>query len=260
MVIRVSIIDQDLQNSLDGDDFLMDLDFNWYYGCLFGTCKKATHDPANLINLIDDDDIKHHEHGSKDPLYEQKKEINLNFEDQKKNDKDLDIAESDGCDASIFRILDENGDGRVSTEEIMRFLEKLDLEIPMEDVESSVKSVSACGYEFITFMEFRDFYRRLIFDDKDENGEFVSNGDYEIDDMAICKAFAVFDQNGDGFISAIELSDVLCRLGLMEGTDVCFCQRMIESVDVNGDGFVDLQEFRHLITRSCSLLSSNLLC
>ena len=60
MVIRVSIRDQDLQNSLDGDDFLMDLDFNWYYGCLFCTCKKTTHDPANIINLIDDEDRKYH--------------------------------------------------------------------------------------------------------------------------------------------------------------------------------------------------------
>ena len=101
-------------------------------------------------------------------------------------------------------------------------------------------------------MEFEDFYQTILFgNDRDE--DIVSE---EIDDKSICEAFGVFDQNGDGFISAVELSDILCRLGFMEARDVSYCESMIQTVDFNGDGFVDLQEFRHLITRSSFRSSS----
>ena len=72
------------------------------------------------------------------------------------------------------------------------------------------------------------------------------------EEKAIYEAFNLFDQNGDGFISEMELANVLCKLGFVEGKDVSCCESMIESVDYNGDGFVDIHEFRHLITRTTS--------
>ena len=50
--------------------------------------------------------------------------------------------------SSMFSVLDEDADERVSTEDIMRVLERLNVEMPMEDVESAVKSVSKCGDNF----------------------------------------------------------------------------------------------------------------
>lgn len=118
-----------------------------------------------------------------------------------------------------------------------------------------MKSRSTSGFEFLTSIDFRDFYHTLIFVGKYENEEFVRSSDLDIDDRAICEAFGVFDQNGDGFISPLELSNVLFKLGFMEGKDLFYCHSMIENVDVNGDGFVDLQDFKVLITRWTSPLT-----
>ncbi|KAJ8646574.1 hypothetical protein MRB53_008322 [Persea americana] len=61
------------------------------------------------------------------------------------------------------------------------------------------------------------------------------------------EAFAVFDQDGDGFISVIELQEVMCRLELAEGMKLEDCKKMIKSVDRNGDGKVDFYEFKDML-------------
>lgn len=60
-------------------------------------------------------------------------------------------------------------------------------------------------------------------------------------------AFAVFDQDGDGFISVIELQEVMCRLELAEGMKLEDCEKMIKSVDRNGDGKIDFYEFKDML-------------
>ncbi|KAK4369244.1 hypothetical protein RND71_013036 [Anisodus tanguticus] len=55
------------------------------------------------------------------------------------------------------------------------------------------------------------------------------------------RVFHMFDRNGDGKITRKELSDSLQNLGIyipeME------LVQMIEKIDINGDGFVDMEEF-----------------
>ena len=62
----------------------------------------------------------------------------------------------------MFRALDEDGNGRVSSDEIVRFLERLNLEMPKEEVKLVVRSVSTFGDEFLTTMEFGEFYREIF--------------------------------------------------------------------------------------------------
>ncbi|KAL3616288.1 Calmodulin-like protein 3 [Castilleja foliolosa] len=55
------------------------------------------------------------------------------------------------------------------------------------------------------------------------------------------RVFSMFDRNGDGKISRKELSDSLQRLGIhIPEMDL---KQMIENIDANGDGFVDVDEF-----------------
>lgn len=51
--------------------------------------------------------------------------------------------------------------------------------------------------------------------------------------------FARFDQNGDGAISATELTDVLISLGLAEQQ----CQEMFRDLDQDADGMLSVEEF-----------------
>ncbi|KAG0499641.1 hypothetical protein HPP92_003917 [Vanilla planifolia] len=65
------------------------------------------------------------------------------------------------------------------------------------------------------------------------------------------EAFAVFDENGDGFVDAWELQRVLCKMGFAKGI-VGFdsCEEMIKAHDVNGDGKIDFGEFVKLMESS----------
>ncbi|KAE8692117.1 putative calcium-binding protein CML28 [Hibiscus syriacus] len=57
----------------------------------------------------------------------------------------------------------------------------------------------------------------------------------------IVRMFQMFDKNGDGKITKKELSDSLSTLGIF--IDDKELNQMVDKIDVNGDGFVDIEEF-----------------
>ncbi|GLJ38179.1 hypothetical protein SUGI_0777300 [Cryptomeria japonica] len=181
---------------------------NWYYGCLFSP-KKSTNTEVVFSTGVHDNkhsdiDRKYHdivddeESGStSSPCFESSDSSAAKIFIE-------DTEEEDECLASMFRTFDKDGDGRVSSVEIMRFLQRLSLQ--KGEVELAVRSMLASGDEFLTAMEFGEFYRTVF-----SNEEEVDN--VKDEEKAICEAFNVFDQNGDVFISAMEFNDVLFRLG-----------------------------------------------
>ncbi|XP_016732500.1 calmodulin-like protein 7 [Gossypium hirsutum] len=65
-----------------------------------------------------------------------------------------------------------------------------------------------------------------------------------MDDVEFKKVFQMFDKNGDGRISKEELNDSLKKLGIFIPDDKL--TQMIKKIDVNGDNYVDIEEFREL--------------
>ncbi|KAK4778837.1 hypothetical protein SAY86_006365 [Trapa natans] len=63
----------------------------------------------------------------------------------------------------------------------------------------------------------------------------------DMDPAELRRVFQMFDRNGDGRITRKELSDSLQNLGI-HIPDMDLAQ-MIEKIDVNGDGYVDMDEF-----------------
>ncbi|XP_040993862.1 calmodulin-like protein 3 [Juglans microcarpa x Juglans regia] len=62
-----------------------------------------------------------------------------------------------------------------------------------------------------------------------------------MDPAELRRIFQMFDRNGDGRITRKELSDSLHNLGIfIPDKDMI---QMIEKIDVNGDGYVDIDEF-----------------
>ncbi|KAF8402300.1 hypothetical protein HHK36_013252 [Tetracentron sinense] len=62
-----------------------------------------------------------------------------------------------------------------------------------------------------------------------------------MDPVELQRVFQMFDRNGDGSITKKELSDSLENLGIfIPEKDLI---QMIEKIDVNGDGCVDMEEF-----------------
>ncbi|KAH7366385.1 hypothetical protein KP509_18G076000 [Ceratopteris richardii] len=88
-----------------------------------------------------------------------------------------------------------------------------------------VKEVDKDGDGFVDLQEFISIYT-----DHDSAGQ---------EDLR--EAFRVFDTNSDGKISVEDLYRVLTCLGDTYSMEEC--ERMIQSNDSDGDGFVDFEEF-----------------
>lgn len=63
----------------------------------------------------------------------------------------------------------------------------------------------------------------------------------EMDPVELRRVFHMFDRNGDGKITKKELSDSLQNLGIFIPDKELV--QMIDKIDVNGDGYVDMEEF-----------------
>ncbi|KAA8531401.1 hypothetical protein F0562_006103 [Nyssa sinensis] len=64
---------------------------------------------------------------------------------------------------------------------------------------------------------------------------------HRMDSNEVRRVFQMFDRNGDGRITQKEMNDSLENMGIfIQATDLT---QMIEKVDVNGDGCVDIDEF-----------------
>jgi len=130
---------------------------------------------------------------------------------------------------NTFRILDRDGDGTLSPQEVSEGLATMGLNIPagLEDI---LKQVDTNGTGVIDYSEF-----------------LAATIDKQIlMQRDVCwEAFRVFDLDGDGKLSREELSELLREHAAGGGAkiDDGKIQRIIAEVDASGDGFIDFDEF-----------------
>ncbi|XP_030543950.1 calcium-binding protein CML42-like [Rhodamnia argentea] len=156
----------------------------------------------------------------------------------------------------IFDLFDKNGDGVITAGELGHALTSLGLDASPTEVDSAVLSFVKPGSTGLEFDDFVLLHRSLddIFPAPHENGDNDSGGNSSSpsssssqDESDLSEAFKVFDEDGDGFISATELQTVLGKLGLSEGQEIARVRQMIVSVDRNRDGLVDFFEFKDMM-------------
>ncbi|XP_020596768.1 probable calcium-binding protein CML27 [Phalaenopsis equestris] len=143
----------------------------------------------------------------------------------------------------VFDIFDRNGDGEITSEELCLALDCLGLGVDPAELCSSIASYIPTGRLGLDFDSFNSIHRSLgdaLFNADGSRGEVE-----EEEEMR--EAFRVFDEDGDGFISAKELQVVLGKLGLAEGRTLDRVQLMIGSVDRDSDGLVDFFEFKTMM-------------
>ncbi|KAK8962283.1 Calcium-binding protein CML42 [Platanthera guangdongensis] len=159
----------------------------------------------------------------------------------------------------VFDLFDGNGDGEISVDELSLALDRLGLGIDLAELSSAVASYVQPGHLGLDFDSFSSLHRGLgdaIFDRHGGRAgceESAAAEEEEENDMR--EAFRVFDENGDGFISAKELQAVLGKLGLAEGRCLDRVHRMIGSVDRDSDGRVDFLEFK-IMMKTIAVLTS----
>ncbi|OMP14102.1 Calcium-binding EF-hand [Corchorus olitorius] len=69
----------------------------------------------------------------------------------------------------------------------------------------------------------------------------------DINTELLQQAFRIFDEDGNGFIDAVELKRVLQCLGLDHGWDMPQIHTMLNVVDLNLDGKIDFTEFQFMM-------------
>ncbi|KAK4478387.1 hypothetical protein RD792_013854 [Penstemon davidsonii] len=145
----------------------------------------------------------------------------------------------------IFDMFDKNKDCIISVEELGQALSLLGLQADPSELESMVKSYIQPDKDGLAYEDFEALHRSLgdVFFRSDHDHD--ESDHYESD---LSEAFKVFDEDGDGYISARELQVVLDKLGLQEeGKEFDRVQMMISSVDQNHDGRVDFFEFKDMM-------------
>ncbi|XP_042501076.1 calcium-binding protein CML24-like [Macadamia integrifolia] len=136
----------------------------------------------------------------------------------------------------VFNRFDANSDGKISSTELGNVLNALGSESSPEEIQRMMTEIDTDGDGYIDLKEFTDFHRG------------VSNGGGDnVDEMKELKdAFDLYDKDQNGLISVSELHLVLKSLG--EKCSVHDCSKMISSVDADGDGNVNFEEFKSMMT------------
>lgn len=153
----------------------------------------------------------------------------------------------------VFDLFDKNGDGEISVQELSQALDLLGLEANLADVKSTVESFIRPGNLGLRFEDFVSLHESLddtYFGDLEEPAmATAAEGEEKLsqEESDLSEAFKVFDEDGDGYISAKELQVVLGKLGLAEGNEIGRVEKMITSVDRNHDGRVDFFEFKDMM-------------
>jgi calcium-binding protein CML len=162
----------------------------------------------------------------------------------------------------IFDLFDKNSDGIITVDELDRALSLLGLETDVAELDATVKSFIREGNVGLQFEDFVSLHQSLndtyfgYGDDGDQAcDEEETKSKLSQEESDLSEAFKVFDEDGDGYISAKELQVVLGKLGFSEGKEIDRVEKMIISVDRNRDGRVDFFEFKDMM-RSVMVRSS----
>ncbi|XP_050407258.1 calmodulin [Patella vulgata] len=131
-----------------------------------------------------------------------------------------------------FTLFDKDGDGFVSADELGTVMRALGGTITDAELNEMVASVDTDKNNLIDFPEFLTYMAKTL--SKKESPDTV------------LEAFAVFDKDNNGFISARELRHVMTNLGeRLTDEEV---DEMIREADMDGDGQINYTEFVKLMT------------
>lgn len=137
----------------------------------------------------------------------------------------------------IFVVLDEDGDGLITENEMRESMSQACANALPEDFSKILEAVAgpkSVGVDFTKFVS-----ASL------EKKHYLKE--------SVCwKAFSVFDRNGDGHISREELEYVLNCKGCGEEVGPEVVEQLMNDFDCNGDDMLDFEEFMLMMLRNCS--------
>jgi calcium-dependent protein kinase len=137
----------------------------------------------------------------------------------------------------LFFELDVKGVGVITKDELFTGMDEcFDKKVTREEVD---KIFSNIDYDNNGTISFDEFVKAAI--DKKKL----------LTDEKLRAAFSLFDRNGDGDIEAKELKEVIGD-GDENNIEDNVWLKMIEEVDLDGNGVIDFEEFKTMMTKLCS--------
>lgn len=139
---------------------------------------------------------------------------------------------------TAFEAVDENGDGRITPQELCVGLERAGVQYPHHEVKNLFRLLDPEGTGELNYTQFI----AASLDRKSQLSEDV-----------VWTAFNVFDQNGDGRISKQEADSVVqqSRIRLSVSTD-SLRRLMHEEEDEAGEGGISFEEFKEMLQKKRS--------
>lgn len=135
----------------------------------------------------------------------------------------------------IFRSFDRNADGSLTQLELGSLLRSLGLTPSADQLDALITRADTNSNGLVEFSEFVALVAPDLLADRSP---------YSEDQLR--KLFAIFDRDGNGFITAAELAHSMARLG--HALTVKELTGMIKEADTDGDGRINFQEFSRAIT------------
>ncbi|PAA62089.1 hypothetical protein BOX15_Mlig018223g1 [Macrostomum lignano] len=130
-----------------------------------------------------------------------------------------------------FSLFDKDGDGTITNKELASVMRALGQNPSQEELKEMIKEVDQDGSGSIEFDEFLEMMKKQM-----------NSADSEEE---VRRAFRLFDADGDGFLSATELHQVMQNLG--ERLTMEEVEAMIGEADTDRDGQVSFSEFAKIM-------------
>jgi calcium-dependent protein kinase len=134
---------------------------------------------------------------------------------------------------NLFKMLDENGDGRLSREELIKGMSEI---LPPTQAKAEVdKMMAEIDVDNNGFVEYEEFLKCSI------------NKDMLLSEENLKMAFNLFDKDRSGKISANEIKQVLGHAASNKGIPDVFWKQVLGEIDDNNDGEVSYSEFKKMM-------------
>lgn len=142
----------------------------------------------------------------------------------------LEKSEEEQILEEAFNLCDHDKNGTICSSEIGLVLRALGFNPTEREVKDIVDEIDKNKSGRIEYNEFRDYYLKYKNKHKNKN----------MKEEIMC-AFKFFDKNGNGYIEAKEIKEILRKLG--DNTTDEQIKQMIEVADVDKDGQINYAEF-----------------
>ena len=135
-----------------------------------------------------------------------------------------------------FSMYDKNGDSKITIDELGDVMKNLGITPSNKKLSELLHEIDLDGSGSIEFNEFEIWMTNKL-----------AEGKYGRNEQDLENCFKVFDANGDQFITADELKNVMKRLGQNLSDDEI--NLMITEADTDGDKRINFKEFVQLMKK-----------